>query len=116
AYYFLGTYTERLKDEISREGSQYPPALRMEVDALLDSKSLVCGAIEAVERKRIALDERIREAKDGRELVRHLVARKTALSSLINAVEKQYPYELNSQKPLGEFLSQIPESERLWEL
>ena len=115
-YYFLKCYGPRITELIAKEGSQFPPALRIEVEALLDVKALVHRELLSAERELRRLELRATDALKTVELIRGRKKRTLSLEDAIREAERQYPYELNSQKPLHELMSQIPEQFREWEL
>ena len=113
---FIENYRSRLELLIEEEGSKFPLALKLEVESLLDTESLVERQIEHVERELQQLEARIRDSSRTSKLSKKLYAEGEAHEEVMNAVEKKYPYELNSQKPLTELLSGLTEEHARWEL
>lgn len=115
-YYFVRNYQDRLIELIKQEGKQFPAAMRIEIESLLDHERLL-----REERKRAELefkkwDERSREALKSSQLAAQLFAKGVPVLEAVQKIEKLYPYELNSQKPLSELIASIPEEMAAWEL
>ena len=116
AYYFMISYRPRLEKLVSDEGKQFPLALKLELEALLDEKGLVKTQIQMAERELKKLEGRIADAVRAGTLARQLYARNVPTLEVASEVEKHYPYDLNSQKPLRELISAVPEDLAKWEL
>lgn len=116
SYYFIKNYKDRLKQLVKDEGKLFPLSLRLELDTLLDSKAFLESKIEQLERRLNGLTKGIEASYATSKLVQDLVDQKVPLDDLIYVVEKQYPYEFNSQKPLSELITELPYEARLWEL
>lgn len=115
-YYFIKSYKPRLFELIEKEGTRFPLALRLELEGLLDEKAIVKGQIKVLERERKKLDSRIYEALQSAVLAKKRFAEAKKIDAVAAEIEKLYPYELNSQKPLSELLSGIPAELARWEL
>ena len=116
SYYFLLSYKDRLHRLIEAEGKQFPLALRLEVESLLDAKTLPERQLSYAERELEKLEVRINDAAETERLARKLFAAGADPLTVGREVEKRYPYELNSQKPLSELLAGLPADFRQWEL
>jgi hypothetical protein len=114
--YFIKNYKERLEKLVKEEGSQFPSALRIELEALLDLKRLFAQEKDFIKREVKKLKMRIDDAEKTSIYVANKLRSSVPLNDILREVEKIYPYEFNSQKPLSELISQIPESQRIWEL
>ena len=115
-FYFVESYRELIIKLIEDEGKQFPLALKMEVENLLDSKALIDRQIENLKREITKLEERISDSIEGSKLSTELFKDKLPLIDVAKQVENRYPYQLNSQKPLSELLKSIPENLAKWEL
>ena len=115
-YYFLKNYRERLVALIAEEGKQFPPALRLEVEATLDIGELLSREVLHTEKELQKLRNRIADAAAASSLTTDLRKKKVEFSEIVRTVQREYPYELNSQKPLSELIGSIPEEARGWEL
>jgi hypothetical protein len=107
-FHIFDTYGTRLRSIIEREGRSVSRALALDVDELLDKKQLVAAERAAVARELRRLQIRIEESRATSALTRKLLDNGQPLTEVIEAVERQFPYELNSQKPLGELLQLLP--------
>ena len=115
-YYFVSTYKPRLNDLVRMEGRQYPPALRLELEALVDERALLDRELGVARTELRKLEERVLDAERTSALTDKLLTEGVALQSVIDQVERLYPYELNSRKPLSELFHEIPPQYRAWEL
>lgn len=115
-FYFIRNYKGRILGLVRAEGKQFPPALQLELDALLDESELVRREIKEAERELARIGRRISDAESTSKLMTEGRRKGEALESMVKQVERFYPYELNSQKPLHELISGIPADHRHWEL
>lgn len=115
-FHIFATYGARLRGIVERQGRAVSRSLALDVHELLDPQELLRAerASVALELRRLKI--RIEEARATSALTRQLLAEGRSLPDVIGAVEKEYPYELNSQKPLGELLALLPEPWRRAEL
>ena len=115
-YYFLTNYRPRIERLVEAEGKQFPLSLRLELENLLDADSLARGQLAFAKLELKKLEARIKDAEAGRQLAAKLLSDEKELSEIALEVERSYPYELNSQKPLSELLSEIPDDLAVWEI
>lgn len=116
-HYFLRTYKKTFEQLLALPGKPFPPALKIELQRLVDLPSLISEEMQLVEREIEIMRTRIRDAQGTSALVTRLLQKKTITEQeIITAVEDAFPYELNSQKPLSELVNSLPEETRLWEL
>lgn len=115
-YYFIKNYRQRLIDAIEQEGRQFPPALRMEIMALLDVRSVLTSQLRAAELEFIKLEQRLRDSENSARLAQRLFIQGNSTAEVAQEIEKAHPYELNSMKPLAELMSEIPPDLARWEL
>lgn len=115
-YYFLSSYGERIISLVAAEGSQFSSALRLELQSLLDVSELLRLELQKVENeiRRYAL--RKEESNRAQDITRKLFRAGRSLSEVVKEVEKQYPFELSSQKRLSALLSGFPEEIGRWEM
>jgi hypothetical protein len=113
--YFIRSYRSTLETML-KEGKDYPPALLIEVEHMLDEvrirdevQSMLINEIEK-------LSERIDDAQRALKRSEGLFKKGDSVSKVAQEIEKFHPYELNSLKPLSELISLIPESLRMHEL
>lgn len=115
-YFFVRCYGPRIAELIRLEGSQFPSALKSEVEDLIDSTAIVKREMSDAERDLERFDERIKDALMTADLVSKRKKRGQSLEESVREAERLYPYELNSQKPLHELIGWIPEAFQEWEL
>ena len=113
---FVTSYRQRIEDLVKREGAQFPPALRLELQALLDTDELLAMEAKRVERAVSRLERRIDDAEKTSSLVTQRLATGVALADIVVEAERKFPYELNSRKPLRELIAGLVPDQREWEL
>lgn len=114
--FFLEGYGSRLEELVKREGSQFPPSLRVELQALLDVETLVTAEIRRTERELKKIESRIDDANRISALIRKGMQGGLPFSELVKEVEERFPYEFNSRKPLVELIGSLVADQRVWEL
>ena len=115
-FYFIDSYRPHLEAMVKAEGSQFPYALKIELEGLLDTRELVRREIDETSRDLRKLEERIQEALKTAEFVKRGQAKGEDFGALVREVQRRFPYELNSQKPLTELIGEIPPAMRAWEM
>jgi hypothetical protein len=115
-FYFIKNYRNRLITLVEKEGAQFPLSVKLELQSLLDVRSLVSREIARIEKEILKIESRINDADATSQLTKVKQKAGATLGEIINEAERKYPYELNSQKPLGELINSIPIDQRIWEL
>lgn len=115
-YYFIDSYRPKIFELIKAEGKQFPYALELELQGLLDSEQLLAREIKNAERKLRELDERIVEGQKAAQLTRDMNAKKVPYLDIVRKWEELYPYGLNSHKPLTELFTEIAPDLVRWEI
>ncbi len=115
-YHFFDAYGSRLQTLVEKSGPLASKALALDVDKLLDKQALVARERALVSRELARLAVRSEESRKISGIAKGLLAKGEPLSRVISEVQKQFPYELNSQKPLDELLGALPEPWRRGEL
>ena len=115
-HFFIDSYGARIRALVELDGRSIPPAIKLELETLLNVKSLVKEELTAANLALKQLEERITSASDSTELARKLIKQGLKDIELYKEIEKHHPYELNSMKPLSDLLASIPEDQRLWEV
>ncbi len=114
-YYFISSYRPKISELVKSEGRQFPYALELELQGLLDSKDLLSREIKRTERKLHELDVRIIDAQKAAQLTTDCIKRKVSDDMIVKEWERLYPYALNSHKPLTELFSEIAPDIARWE-
>ena len=109
-------YGDRLRGLVRQAGPFNSKSLSVDLDELLDFRRLIARERELVKRESLRLTLRIQESRATSELTRSLLSRGHTLDEVVAAVEQQFPYEMNSQKSLGELFEQLPAPFRRVEL
>lgn len=113
-YHFFSTYQESIMNLVKERGTHIPATLKIEMQNLLRPKQILETQIRFVEKEHKKLSQRIRDSKEVLKIVEK--GRSLGRSSLhiSEDIEKAFPYDLNSQKPLSTFYREIPENIRDW--
>src|SRR5260221_5820936 len=115
-FHFVDAYGARLRAMAAHGGSLASKLLLVDLSELLDPVRLVERERERVAREAVRLAIRSEESRLTSELTRTRLSSGMPLAEGINEIEQRYPYELNSQKPLREILSALPDPWRREEL
>lgn len=115
-YYFVSTYKPILIDLVKAQGKLFPIAVRLELEALLNKEELLKTELQRVEKELKKLEARENYAHNSITLMAKLQRQNAGQKEIFQELEKEYPYELNNQKPLSELLSNIPAEIAKWEL
>jgi hypothetical protein len=119
-YWFLSfvlqAYKERLLRLIEKEGSNLPLPQRMDVERILDGKSLIKERRQLIKDRLAYWQRRIQENEAIIELVERRLREKITLEEVVAEIERRHPYELNLTKPITTFISEIPHDLKVWEL
>ena len=115
-FYFVKSYSPRILELVKKEGKQFPVALSIELSSLLDANKLLVQEISRIENSLKQLEVRISDAIRSSSKSKEFFAAGMSTEETVCEIEKRFPYELNSQKPLSELFAEIPSSQRRWEL
>ncbi|MBN8547964.1 MAG: hypothetical protein J0M12_01475 [Deltaproteobacteria bacterium] len=115
-YYFISSYRPKIFDLVKAEGKQFPYALELELEGLLDSKALLDREIKNAERKLREMDLRVSDGQKAAQLTTESIAKKVPYAEIVKKWEKLYPYGLNSHKPLSELFAEISPDIANWEI
>lgn len=113
-YYFVRNYGARLTEMVAQKESRLPRSFQLELAALLDHHELLEQQIKAVRLDIQKLEARVKETKGAYELARKNQDR--GADEMIRLVALHYPYDLNSTKPMGELMGEIPAPLRGYEM
>ncbi len=108
-FYFVSTYRSQIEQLIAAEGRQFPSALRLEILGLLDAEELLRVELRRTDQALEKLDLRVRETQAGARLYEEQRRLGRSVNEAAEQLERRYPYQLNSQKPLSKLISEIPE-------
>jgi hypothetical protein len=114
--YFLRSYRPKLLELVAKEGRLFPHSLALELDALLDTTALIEDEQKRVQLELRKLEQRASDALHAAQMAKKLFSRNVPSDQIVGELEKQYPYELNSEKPLSELMTLVPSAYVRWEL
>jgi hypothetical protein len=115
-HYFMSSYRPKIIELVKSEGKQFPYALEVELQGLLNCSELLDREIKNAERTLKELDERIIEGQKASQLTAEAIVKKVPHDEIVRKWEEQYPYALNSHKPLSELFREISPDIARWEL
>ncbi|MDD9944777.1 MAG: hypothetical protein OXU20_27295 [Myxococcales bacterium] len=108
-HHFLAAYGDRLRALAQRGGAMESRLLAVDLDEMLSPETLLERERARVARELARLQIRVEEARMTAQLARRRLARGVPVADVVDEVQSHYPYELNSQRPLNELLSPLPE-------
>jgi len=106
--HLVRTYGSRLRAMVKGGEPISSAPVRVDIDQLLHVGRLIRRQTERVDLELEKLALRIEEAKATQALSAKLFAAGRSLEEVTLAVQRKYPYELNSHKPLGELIAALP--------
>lgn len=115
-YFFVSTYRDRIAALTEGKSMTFARSLRVELEHILSPTRLLQNQIELVKRELEKLGARVKEGIAAGELAKNGFDSEHPISAIISAIEKQFPYELNNQKPLSELMAELPPEVQRWEL
>lgn len=115
-YFFLRSYRSDLVSLSKRGKRRFPKSLELQFFELLDTKKLLENEIRNAERLLKSINARRASFQESSRLVNKYRTQQISSAEIVKRIEKEYPYELNSVKALGDLLENFPEDRRLWEL
>ncbi|MCB0345989.1 MAG: hypothetical protein KDD66_12790 [Bdellovibrionales bacterium] len=114
--YFVRNYGPRIQALVEKQGSKFPLELRLEVEELLNIDAILAREEDRANRELQKLDARIRDGSKTSAMAKKLITGDQDIDSAVVEIEKHFPYELNSQKPLTELIAALPDWQKEWEL
>ncbi len=115
-HYFIHNYRPKIIHLVQEQGAQFPTTLKVELEALLDWKSIVKQQLTLARREQEKLQSRIQDAESISKLARELFTQGARAVEVAEKVEGLYPYSLNSRKPFSELFAELPPDTARWEL
>lgn len=111
-FYFVKSYG-RLFDEMVRDAT---PTMKADWAALKEPELVLKNQIRFLAKEIAKLKGRIEEAEGAAKLAQGILNAGQPVGEAVRAVEKKFPYQLNSQKPLPELMREIPDILQKWEM
>lgn len=115
-HYFLKNYRHLIEHLVRSEGRLFPKALHAELEELLDIRAFVEREIAATDKELARIQLRLDDSLATAALTSKRLKEGVPFSKIVLEIEALYPYELNSQKPLEELLSELPPELQKWEM
>lgn len=115
-FYFLKSYGKIFDDLLQREGYHFSPSLRAELVALRTPELLVQNQLRFLDKELAKLTSRIHEARDAAVVGETILGKGGKVEEVVKEIQKRFPYELNSRKPLKDLIGEVPEPFRAWEM
>lgn len=110
----IDTYRPQIEALLKSESAQFPSGLRMEIEALLEIHKPLQAHKEFIQFELKKLKSRIQDSKLVVKIVMEGREKKKLTKDIVREIEKKFPYDLNSQKPLSEFYSEMPTGVADW--
>ena len=115
-WYFLKSYAPQIREGMAAAGEEFSRAHKLEMETVLNADSFLKRQIQFLDYEIVRLKERVEGAHDMSKTVAKLRDNGASQQECIEAISKQYPYELNSQLSFRELLLKLPEAVITWEL
>lgn len=115
-YTYLKSYKVKLKTLAEQSTSMFPPALNHELDYLLKEELLLKREVCEVKKRVVLLQHRVQDARNATKTSRKLAKEGASTDEIVAYIQTAHPYELNSEKPLNELISELPGDIKMWEL
>ena len=115
-YYFLKNYRSPLERLVRSQQAQFPVAMQLEFENLVDLSTLIDLQIAAAAGDLRRIEARISDAENTSELFRVRSENKVQFEQIVIEAQKRFPYDLNSRKPLIELIDSLPKEQQAWEL
>jgi len=111
-FYFVlhavDAYRPQIEALLKMEAKSFPAGLRMELESLLEIKKPIREYIDFLNFELKKLRARIEDSKQVLQLVKDSRQKKKSTVDIVSEIEKQFPYDLNSQKALTKFYAEMP--------
>jgi hypothetical protein len=115
-YCMARAYNQLVTRLVQHEGERFSPAMRAELDELLNTDLLIDDQIAAATRELKKLDRRLDNLRSTQDLVLKLMeAGKTPLD-ILGEVDRLHPFGLDQHRRYSEVFSVATEKQALWEL
>jgi hypothetical protein len=114
--YFVRTYGPRLLELSNRHGHRMSTLTRSDLGWLLRPDALDEHLRSVLDRRIARLELRLKECRSAWKLSQSLKKQGLSPSMISDAVEKDFPYELNPELSFSEVLSKLPKDLQTFEL
>lgn len=115
-YFFLQAYGPVMLELLDAGSPPLPPQFRLQLAQLLDPELLKQEQIVKIKQRILELRERLHRAPRSVSYARSTLAKSLPIAQVFLELEKKHPYQLNSQRPLGDLLNSLSESQAVWEI
>ena len=115
-HHFVSFYKDQIGRLLKNESAYLPKSYEIEIKHLLNPSNLLEAQIELVEIEIEKLRFRIKDGKKQINFTNSLLAQRIPLNEILSQVEKHHPYQLNYQKNMKEFFSEMNEQMKKIEL
>lgn len=115
-YHFVLLYSSKMNSMLLEKNNTISKAYQLEVENLLNSKNLVQRQIEKIQFKIVRLEDRINECRKMSKLAKGYFEKNLPLKTIVEKIEKLYPYQLNNQKNMNELFAELSPDMQLIEL
>lgn len=114
--YLTNSYGDLARKEIARQGSQFPPALKIEIDELLNIGQLFERRKREINTQIRKLESRSKDGIDSGMLANKLFASGMAFDKIIAQMSYHHPYHMSSNRSFDEMVRVLPHDIQKWEL
>lgn len=113
-FHMIDAYRNQIETLVKSEGQQFPTALKIELDALFNLQKILDEQLLYVRTELRKLKQRIADSESVEALVKKMRREKRSVQEIANEIDKQYPHDLHSQKPLSQVYNNLPKPVADW--
>jgi len=115
-YHCVALYSDKMKDFLIGEKQSLPKSYQMEIQHLLDPRSLIERQKSRLSYEINKLVERISEAKQMSEYAKKKFEKNNNVHEVVLEIERKFPYQLNNQKRMSELFKTLSPDIQLLEI
>jgi hypothetical protein len=113
-FHMIDAYRNQIESLVKSEGQQFPKALKIELDALFNLQRILDEQLSYVRTELRKLKQRIADSEAVETLVKRMRRENRSVKEIANEIDKQYPHDLHSQKPLSQVYNDLPKPVADW--
>jgi hypothetical protein len=113
-FHMIDAYRHQIETLVMSEGEQFPAALKIELDALFNLRKILDEQLAYIQTELRKLKQRISDSEAVETLVKKMRRDKRSVKEIANEIDKQYPHDLHSQKPLAQVYNELPKPVADW--
>jgi hypothetical protein len=113
-FHMIDAYRDQIESLVKSEGQQFPAVLKIELDALFDLQRILDNQLSYVRVELQKLKQRISDSESVEAMVKNMRREKKNVKEIAAEIDRCYPHDLHSQKPLAQIYGQLPKPVADW--